>query len=126
MDWVLLIYFMVAAQPANTATKVPMKSEIACVDAGKRVKQQFAIYWASKRYEDEVKRWEISRRRSGSPAPSGDEIALLMAQKKYKKTFESKFGKGSSARYLGPFPSAKPSDLRIANNSIFTVCLPSG
>jgi len=117
---------MIAAQPANPATMVPMKSEVVSVDAGKKVKLQFAIYWAGKRFEDEVKRWETSRRRTGIPTPSGDEIALLIANDKYKKIFESKFGKGSSARYIGPFPSAKPSLLRVADKSIFTVCLPSG
>ena len=126
MDWMLLIYFMITSQPAEPATIVPMKSEAVCLRESFNVKHRFATYWARKRSNNAVANWERSKKRAGDAVPNGKDLAMLLSKKNYKKIFEDEFGKGSSAKYIGPFPLPEPKDFRLAENTIFTVCVPSG
>ena len=125
VNWMLLIYFMLASQPAEHATMVPMTSQAICLKEAFNVKQRFATYWARKRLNNVVAGWERSKKRAGQAVPNGKDLEMLMSKQNFKKIFEKKFGVGSSAKYIGPFPPPEAEDFRLAENTIFTVCVPS-
>ncbi len=62
LDWVLVVYFIIAAQPASAATQIPMQSEKICEASAMRVKNGFAQFWATKRGQNESRKWEKARK----------------------------------------------------------------
>jgi len=123
MDWMLLIYFMVANQPTAPATMLPMENQAVCLQAAENVKSQFASHLAARRFQEETARWERFRKRSGVEPPSAAEISRLYAEPAYKETFERKFGAGAADRYITVPPSPEAEDLRQGVKTIFTVCV---
>ena len=125
MDWMLLIYFMMANQPSAPSTVLPMESHAVCLQAAEEVKSQFASHLAARRFQEETARWERFRKRSGVEPPTAAEISRLFNEPAYKKTFNRKYGAGASDRYITVPSSPEAEDMRQGVKTIFTVCLPN-
>ncbi|MEK9679018.1 MAG: hypothetical protein VW169_11580 [Rhodospirillaceae bacterium] len=125
LDWVLVVYFIIAAQPASAATQIPMQSEKICEASVMRVRNSFAQFWATKRGQYESRKWEKARKRAGQVTPTSEIVRDLMTGKLGRDQFDKLYELGSSGYFFGPAPAFNSEDQRVAKSNIFTVCLPT-